>query len=458
MMMDSVKKDVEINDRIELQNAVVFLDEEGDIILKSGDYVTFRYCTEDDFFQPEDTSLQWEYGWINIDEDDNPELNSCFQNFRQYITNETWKDASRIIYLNLTGSFNGTEFIPSSIKMITLEEAQAALKSGVNEQLTFFETRVAKALMQAGNLKWNVLYENPYYDSSSQTETFYAVPYNSELMHFYDKGKEVTFESEEYDSALELLETASRDLTAFYRIDRPNEHNLLRVVYFGGNFYEEKGLGVYSVVTGSPLGSAMKTLTPVYIGTLILLFSCVILFSLFVKRKIMNTINEVNRAMSSGMKYVMNSQKMNRRNCMELSELMDNYGLMHNNILADKDEIKRLNTALDYAKEAEENRRQMTSNIAHELKTPLAVIRSYSEGLQEHIAEEKRDQYVQVIMDETDKLDEMVMEMLDLSRLEAGRVKLSRCEFSLEKMAKSVFERLSLLAADKNIQIEFKFQ
>ena len=45
-------------------------------------------------------------------------------------------------------------------------------------------------------------------------------------------------------------------------------------------------------------------------------------------------------------------------------------------------EIMRLDTALKFAKNAEQNRRQMTSNIAHELKTPLAVIHSYAEGLE----------------------------------------------------------------------------
>src|SRR5699024_1481940 len=94
-------------------------------------------------------------------------------------------------------------------------------------------------------------------------------------------------------------------------------------------------------------------------------------------------------------------------------------------------EITRLNTALEYAKKAEENRRQMTSNIAHELKTPLAVIHSYAEGLKEHAAEEKRDKYIDVILAEAERTDGMVLEMLDLSRPEAGKVKVSRDDCSI---------------------------
>ena len=120
-------------------------------------------------------------------------------------------------------------------------------------------------------------------------------------------------------------------------------------------------------------------------------------------------------------------------------------------------EITRLNTALTYAKTAEENRRQLTSHIAHELKTPLAVVHSYAEGLKEHIAEDKRDKYVDVILSETERMDAMVLEMLDLSRLEAGKVKLARDQFSLGELAKSVFDRLEKAIEAKDLHLTCEF-
>ena len=116
-------------------------------------------------------------------------------------------------------------------------------------------------------------------------------------------------------------------------------------------------------------------------------------------------------------------------------------------------EVKRLETALEYVRTAEEHRRQMTSNIAHELKTPLAVVHSYAEGLQEHIAEEKREKYLETILAETERMDAMVLEMLDLSRLEAGKVKLARDDFDLVELAKSVFDTLSIKAAEKGLRV-----
>ena len=99
----------------------------------------------------------------------------------------------------------------------------------------------------------------------------------------------------------------------------------------------------------------------------------------------------------------------------------------------------------------------MVSNIAHELKTPLAVIHSYAEGLKEHIAEDKRDRYLDVILAEAGRADAMVLQMLDLSRLEAGKVKIERTQFSLEAMAREIFGRLEVEARARGLELEFDF-
>lgn len=120
-----------------------------------------------------------------------------------------------------------------------------------------------------------------------------------------------------------------------------------------------------------------------------------------------------------------------------------------------KAECARLNKALEYAKTAEQNRRQMTSNIAHELKTPLAVIHSYAEGLKEHIAEHKRERYLDVILSESERMDAMVLELLDLSRLEAGKVKLAHDEFSLSGLVRGIAEKLETAIQEKELQVTF---
>ncbi len=117
--------------------------------------------------------------------------------------------------------------------------------------------------------------------------------------------------------------------------------------------------------------------------------------------------------------------------------------------------IQQLETALEYAKDAEENRRTMVSALTHELKTPLAVIHSYAEGLAADIAPEQTDAYTRVILEEAERMDVMVLEMLDLSRLEAGKVRLNTSEFSPAALMRSVVSRLEPAAAERQLSVRF---
>lgn len=118
-------------------------------------------------------------------------------------------------------------------------------------------------------------------------------------------------------------------------------------------------------------------------------------------------------------------------------------------------QLQQLRTALDYAKNAEENRRQLISNITHELKTPLAVIRSYTEALQEGIAGNKTDSYLSVILEETEQMDAVVLQMLDLSRLEAGKVRLAAEPVALAQLVRTTAEKFSLLLEAKGLRLHF---
>ena len=121
-------------------------------------------------------------------------------------------------------------------------------------------------------------------------------------------------------------------------------------------------------------------------------------------------------------------------------------------------EIRRLRTALDYAKTAEEKRRHTTSALAHELKTPLAVVHSYAEGLQLGIAGEKTDFYLETILRESEKMDALVMEMLDFSRLESGRVQIARDRVELDKLTKGIFDKLAPLARERGLTVTLDWE
>lgn len=108
------------------------------------------------------------------------------------------------------------------------------------------------------------------------------------------------------------------------------------------------------------------------------------------------------------------------------------------------------------AKEKNENmRNEFISNVSHELKTPIALIQGYAEGLKETVNkdEESKDFYCDVIMDEASKMNMMVKKMLDLNQLEFGQIEFSNDVFDIVGVIKSYIQQSDILYRQKGISV-----
>ncbi|OJU11292.1 MAG: hypothetical protein BGN88_15035 [Clostridiales bacterium 43-6] len=101
----------------------------------------------------------------------------------------------------------------------------------------------------------------------------------------------------------------------------------------------------------------------------------------------------------------------------------------------------------------EKTRRELSGAIAHEIKTPLGIIRSFSEGLKENINTEKKDYYLQVIIDETERLNLMLLKLLNLSKLEQEAYTIRPESLSLQAMAEQIALRYGPLSDEKEITV-----
>lgn len=199
-----------------------------------------------------------------------------------------------------------------------------------------------------------------------------------------------------------------------------------------------------------PAQYALVRLLPVYLITFSVVLHVVICIRRKIRRNLLEPLAVIDRA------YDCNRAELSdfaHSPWEEVQALGEHFNGAQQDRHQAKNDVQQLRTALDYAKNAEENRRKMTAAIAHELKTPLAVIHSYAEGLQVGIAKEKQDKYLSVILEETEHLDEMVLEMLELSRLEAGKVRLSTDRFSILALTQEILGKLDLAVQAKQLQI-----
>lgn len=147
----------------------------------------------------------------------------------------------------------------------------------------------------------------------------------------------------------------------------------------------------------------------------------------------------------------------------EVDELGENMNQLSSNLEKTISELKSANNALqldnERKTEIDEMRKEFLSNVSHELKTPLALIRGYAEGLSDGIADddpESRQFYCDVITDEADKMSRMVGKLLSLNQLEFGGNEVTMERFDVAEVIRGVLSTSSLLFEQEEIEASFE--
>ena len=106
----------------------------------------------------------------------------------------------------------------------------------------------------------------------------------------------------------------------------------------------------------------------------------------------------------------------------------------------------------------DEMRKQFISDVSHELKTPIALIQGYAEGLVENVNtdEENRKFYSEVILDEANKMDKLVKRLLELMKLEYEDRKFNDAKFDIVELINEVVKNSKVVLNENNIEVEFK--
>lgn len=115
-----------------------------------------------------------------------------------------------------------------------------------------------------------------------------------------------------------------------------------------------------------------------------------------------------------------------------------------------------LNTTATELSKVESLRRELMANVSHDLRTPLALIYSYAEMMHDFPAEITPDQ-TQIIMDETKRLTSLVSDMLDISRIETGEIKLMAREYCLTDSLQATVNRVYELVKKDGYDLSFEY-
>ncbi len=191
-------------------------------------------------------------------------------------------------------------------------------------------------------------------------------------------------------------------------------------------------------------------------GLLTLLISLIMTY--LVSNRWVRPIVEIN-SITNSMAHLDFSKKYTGNSNDELGELGHNINSLSSQLESTINQLQKTNSRLEEEvkkeRQIDEMRQNLIANVSHDLKTPLAIIQGYAEGLKENIKEsqEDRDFYCSVIIDEAERMNKLVRQILTLSQLELGKLKPEREDFEISSFINAIKEKFSLMFEEKNITL-----
>lgn len=196
-----------------------------------------------------------------------------------------------------------------------------------------------------------------------------------------------------------------------------------------------------------------------YVGLGSAFFSALVI--LWVSRKITVPVLELAQ-ISERMAQLDFDAKYEGKSRTELAVLGENINKLSCTLEKTISELKSANNELlrDIEKKTktDEMRKDFLSNVSHELKTPIALIQGYAEGLMEGITEddESRDYYCEVIMDEASKMNNIVKKLLTLNQLEFGNSTVTMERFDMSALIRNYLQSAEILCRQKGVTVTMR--
>ena len=195
-----------------------------------------------------------------------------------------------------------------------------------------------------------------------------------------------------------------------------------------------------------------------YIGSILMVVSILLIW--YFAKRITEPIRELAR-LSDRMADLDFDAKYTSGGSNEIGELGENFNRMSEKLESTISELKKANNSLqkdiEQKDKLEKMRNEFLGNVSHELKTPIALIQGYAEGLKEGINDdpESTEFYCDVIIDEAGKMNRMVKNLLTLNQLEFGTDEVEFERFDIVKLVKGVIASCDILIQQVNANVDF---
>jgi len=263
-------------------------------------------------------------------------------------------------------------------------------------------------------------------------------------------------EQMKYGREIYLKDKAGMDAGKSLTYSAQNEYGNASVITLSSIVKDGKPRGLlYIFASLRPVDEATSVIRDYYLLYFLGAFVVILVLAFVFSRQVARPLLHLDRVAAS-IANLDFSQECTLKSNDELGNLARTINRLSANLsktIADlKESNEKLAQEIARQKELEEMRTLFVAGVSHELKTPISVIRGYTEGVIDGMAKgEIKQEYIQIIQDETEKMNQIISDMLDLAQMETGRYQLKVEEISINRMIRYEVKKFSPWIASKKI-------
>ncbi len=324
----------------------------------------------------------------------------------------------------------------TNYKYDSMSEAYEAVVQGYDGTQESIEA-AAEAYESEHNINYIVISE----------ERLLYTSFNRALAEVFDGGGQVVPNIESVVEDMPNMDMHSPRIRGEYTYDD-------KLLELSSSFmHDDTEVNVFLTLPMDSIEDSVDVLTQS--GTVISFFSLLIGFVLcvLISKSITKPIMEIELAARKMSELDFSVRVRENISSTELSRLSGSVNSMSEQLEAAitelSDKNQKLKTDIEAAKTMEAMRREFVGNVSHEMKTPLALLQIYAENLRNNVENIDREYYCDTIIDETEKLSELVSTMLDISALESGMTRMEMTDLDISNLLVQLMDTLRPLTSER---------
>ncbi|PGM65404.1 two-component sensor histidine kinase [Bacillus cereus] len=206
---------------------------------------------------------------------------------------------------------------------------------------------------------------------------------------------------------------------------------------------------IYAMASLQPVDEAVQMVQDYYIYIIAFVVVLIFLASFYYSKQIAKPLLKINDT-TKKIAHLDFTEKIPITSKDEIGDLSQNINTLSNKLHS---HIGQLEQDIEKERKLENTRKEFISGVSHELKTPLSIMKSCISILKDGVAEHKKEYYFQAMEREVDKMDTLILDMLELAKFESGTYKMKKDSFYIDTVIEDICEQLSVEIEKKELHV-----